>query len=63
LSEFGANVLDEHVVIDKNMITSSCPATAIDVAFALLELLTDKDNCNKVKEWMGFINCDKEIRD
>jgi len=63
LSEFGANVLDEHVVIDKNIITSSCPATAIDVAFDLLELLTDKDNCNKVKEWMGFVNAGEALRD
>jgi len=63
LSKFGANVLDEHVVIDKNIITSSCPATAIDVAFALLELLTDKDNCNKVKEWMGFVNAGEALRD
>ena len=63
LSDFGANVLDERIVIDGNIITSSCPETAIDVAFILLELLTDKDNCNKVKEWMGFINGDGELRD
>ena len=61
LSEFGANVLDEHIVVDENIITSSCPATATDVAFTLLELLTDRDNCNKVKEWMGFINGGKEL--
>ncbi len=30
------------------------PAAAIDVAFILLELLTDKENCGKVRKRMGF---------
>ncbi len=55
LSEFGANVLgDEPIVIDGNIITSYNPSTAFDVAFKLLEMLTSKENCNKVKELMGF---------
>lgn len=55
LSEFGANVLgDEPIVVDKNIITSYNPSTALDVAFKLLELLTSKENCAKVKNLMGF---------
>jgi 4-methyl-5(b-hydroxyethyl)-thiazole monophosphate biosynthesis len=54
LAEFGANVLDGHVVVDGNIITSSSPATALDVAIKLLEMLTSQKNCEKVKKWMGF---------
>ncbi|KNF08362.1 DJ-1/PfpI family protein [Gottschalkia purinilytica] len=56
LAEFGANVMkDQPIVIDQNIITSYNPATAFDVAFMLLELLTSKENCNRVKKLMGFI--------
>lgn len=54
LSEFEAIVLDRPVVSDKNVITSCGPFTAIDVAFELLERLTDKDNCRQVRNLMGF---------
>lgn len=54
LAEFGVDVQDKHVVIDDNVITSSCPATALEVAFLLLEKLTSVENCRKVKEGMGF---------
>lgn len=54
LNEFGVIVKDEHIVEDDNIITSSCPATALDVAFLLLEKLTSKENVLKVKEGMGF---------
>lgn len=55
LSEFGANVLGyEPIVVDKNIITSYNPSTAFDVAFKLLEMLTSKENCNTVKNLMGF---------
>jgi protein deglycase len=54
LSDFGAIVLDELMVIDKNIITSTGPSTAIDVALKLLELLTDKDNSSKIRRLMGF---------
>ncbi len=39
---------------NKNIITSANPAAAINVAFKLLELLTDKENCNNIRELMGF---------
>ncbi len=54
LAEFGADVLDKHVVVDRNIITSSTPAAALDVAFTLLEMLTSKKNCEKVRRCMGF---------
>lgn len=56
LAQFGVNVLpDKPIVIDKNIITSYNPATAFDVAFTLLELLTSKKNTANVKRLMGFI--------
>lgn len=39
---------------DGNIITSTSPATAVAVAFKLLEKLTSKENVEKVKELMGF---------
>lgn len=56
LAQFGVNVVtDKPIVIDKNIITSYNPATAFDVAFTLLELLTSKENTDNVKRLMGFI--------
>jgi len=56
LAEFGAIVKDERIVIDENIITSTGPATAVDVAFILLEMLTDKENVKAVKKCMRFID-------
>ncbi len=55
LESFGANVQDQPIVIDDNIITSTSPATALDVSFMLLEMLTSKDNVRKVKTAMGFV--------
>lgn len=55
LSGFGVEVQDKHVVVDENIITSSSPSTALDVAFTFLEMLTSKENVEKVKIEMGFI--------
>ncbi len=55
LAEFGAIVKDEKIVVDKNIITSTGPSTAIDVAFTLLEMLTDKENLKVVKHYMRFV--------
>lgn len=52
LSDLGAIVKDEKIVIDKNIITSTGPSTALDVAFTLLELLTSKENVQVVKKYM-----------
>lgn len=55
LSEFGANVQDAQMVVDKNIITSTGPATGIDVALKLLEMLTNTENVIEIKRNMRFI--------
>ncbi len=55
LADFGSNVQDERIVIDKNIITSTGPATGLDVAFKLLEMLTNIENVNLVKKYMRFV--------
>lgn len=54
LAALGADIVARPVVIDGNIITSSGPATALTVAFALLERLTSTENCRQVKYLMGF---------
>jgi len=54
LADFGANVQDEKIVVDKNIITSTGPSAGLDVAFRLLEMLTDLENVNIVKKYMRF---------
>jgi protein deglycase len=55
LAGFGAIVLDKQIVIDRNIITSTGPATALDVAFNLLEMLTDTENVAEIKRNMRFV--------
>jgi 4-methyl-5(b-hydroxyethyl)-thiazole monophosphate biosynthesis len=55
LAEFGVDVVDKQLITDNNIITSTGPATGLDVAFKLLEMLTDVQNVNKVKRNMRFI--------
>jgi 4-methyl-5(b-hydroxyethyl)-thiazole monophosphate biosynthesis len=57
LAEMGVEVVDAPIVRDHNIITSTSPATAIDVALALLEILTSQDNANKIRALMGFEPC------
>ncbi|PMD68110.1 DJ-1 family protein [Companilactobacillus nuruki] len=55
LAAMGVKVIrDKSLVVDKNIVTSSSPATALDVAFWLLEQLTDSQNVKNVKARMGF---------
>jgi 4-methyl-5(b-hydroxyethyl)-thiazole monophosphate biosynthesis len=54
LGSMGVDVKNEPVVEDDNIITCWNPSTAIDVAFLLLEKLTDKQNTEHVKRQMGF---------
>jgi protein deglycase len=54
LADFGAIVQDESIVIDNNIITSTGPSTALEVAFILLEKLTNKENVDVVKKYMRF---------
>ena len=54
LRDFGVEVLNEPVVVDKNIITSYCPETAAHVAFKLLEMLTTKKDMERVKSAMAY---------
>jgi len=54
LTDFGVVLVNQPIVVDANIITSSSPATALDVAFKLLEMLTTPVNCCKIKHLMGF---------
>lgn len=54
LKSFGADVLNQPIVIEGNIITSWDPSTAIDVAFLLLEKLTSTKNANYIRSIMGF---------
>lgn len=54
LKEFGAEIVNQPIVVDENIITSWNPASAIDVALLLLEKLTNKANSNYIRNSMGF---------
>jgi protein deglycase len=54
LQDFGVNVLNQPIVVDDQIITSWNPSTAIDIALLLLELLTNKENSDKIRRSMGF---------
>jgi 4-methyl-5(b-hydroxyethyl)-thiazole monophosphate biosynthesis len=54
LSGLGAIIQDQRIVVDKNIITSTGPSTALDVAFTLLEMLTNSENVDAVKKYMRF---------
>lgn len=54
LKDFGAKLEKKAIVVDKNIITSWNPSTAINVAFLLLEKLTNKKNTNRIKKLMGY---------
>jgi len=54
LAGMGAIILDQRMVVDKNIITSTGPSTGLDVAFKLLEMLTNSENVDLVKKYMRF---------
>jgi len=54
LANFGVNVIDQPIVKDGNVITSTSPATAMEVAFELLEKITSAENSEQIREMMGF---------
>ena len=54
LEESGAVPENEWLVVDGNIITSSCPKTAPEVTFRLLEILTTKEKAHQIREAMGF---------
>ena len=55
LADMGANVVDEPVVRDGSIVTSTSPATATDVAFTLLEMLTSAGNVGTTRHAMGYV--------
>ena len=56
LTDEGAQLATDTVVLDNNIITSCNPSTALDVAVLLLELLTSKENADHVRGLMGLDN-------
>jgi 4-methyl-5(b-hydroxyethyl)-thiazole monophosphate biosynthesis len=54
MEKMGVNVVDERIVVDGNVITSTGPATSLDVAFMLLEMLTSRENVKEVQYHMRF---------
>ena len=54
LAELGADVVDAAIVADDNKITSTSPATAIEVALTLVEKLTSWHNAERIRHLMGF---------
>ena len=55
LAQYGALIVNKPVVKTGNIITSYCPQTAPDVAFALLEMLIGTENTDVVKTAMGYM--------
>ena len=54
LAEMGAEVVDAPLVRDGCIVTSTSPATATDVAFTLLEMLTSVQNVLATRTAMGY---------
>ncbi len=54
LASLGVNVVDFPIVVDGNLITSYGPFTSPYVAFTLLELLTSKNETERVMKIMGY---------
>ncbi|HNU73962.1 MAG: Isonitrile hydratase [Deltaproteobacteria bacterium ADurb.BinA179] len=54
LAGMGAIVRDSRIVRDGNLITSTSPGTAVDVAFLLLEILSSRENADHIRKLMGF---------
>lgn len=57
LAEYdGITVINEPIVVDENIITSYCPQTAVEVAFKLLEMLTDQNVTGKTSLAIVTVN-------
>lgn len=54
LADLGAVVVDEMVVEDGQFITSTSPATAMEVALRLLAQVTSVENASAIRNLMGF---------
>ena len=54
LADYKVDVIDEPIVRDGNIITSTSPATAVDVALELLATLTSPAKAVHIRKLMGF---------
>lgn len=54
LASYGVTVEDGPVVSDANIISSTGPGTAVDVALRLVEALTSREEADRVRLLMGF---------
>lgn len=54
LAEMGVDVINQPVVIDKNIITSWCPETAASVAFELMRMLLGTEKTKVIMNAMGY---------
>lgn len=54
LKTYGAIIIQKPIVIDKNVISSWDPSTAMAVAFELLEMLTSKEQKEFIMNKMGY---------
>ncbi len=54
LAEFGVEVVDQPLVREGNIVTSTSPATAVEVALTLLAELTGVENAERIRYLMGF---------
>ncbi|WP_232495554.1 DJ-1/PfpI family protein [Novosphingobium kaempferiae] len=52
LEGYGATFIDEPIVVEGGLITSTGPGTAIEVAFTLLEELTSRANVDHIRQLM-----------
>ncbi|MDA3911652.1 MAG: DJ-1/PfpI family protein [Bacteroidales bacterium] len=55
LRDFGAKPSNQALVFTDGIITSVGPSTALDVAFLLVEILSNKKNVEKLKHAMRFV--------
>ncbi|AUM72756.1 DJ-1 family protein [Pseudomonas fluorescens] len=60
LVDTGAVFIDQPIVRDKNIVTSSGPGTASEVAFLLIEMLTKKSNADTIRRIMRFPTPDRK---
>jgi 4-methyl-5(b-hydroxyethyl)-thiazole monophosphate biosynthesis len=54
LAHFGVDVVDAPIVRDGNIVTSTGPGTAVEVALGLLQELTGRENAERIRQAMGF---------
>ena len=55
LTDYGATVLQERIVVDDRIITNIGPAAAEETVFVLLEMLNGKEDAERVKREMMFL--------